>query len=221
MDSYKRPKEFIIRVEEDAKDKAIALSQRYGMAMKVVVSSLIDLCVDYDLLKEGWDERLNAAMSLGEIQIQKNRYAELENPCAGLFFADKNWKCLWAREGKPPQIRILAKDLSEAIDACHSCDKTGKILKHNMELKNQITVLESRLEEKSNKTFKAPVCHYGATLSRDGLTFSGCRLSPGKLVSVMEYCKKRSNGRPCSSYMEAIIGVGKSEGKKDSAKALR
>ena len=47
----KREKEHTIRLTKDAKEKAIALSKRYGLPMKVIVSTLIDLCVDYDLLR--------------------------------------------------------------------------------------------------------------------------------------------------------------------------
>ena len=47
----KRKKEYTVRIEKDAKDKAIALSKKYGLPMKVIVSCLIDMCVDYDLLR--------------------------------------------------------------------------------------------------------------------------------------------------------------------------
>ncbi len=135
-----------ILVEKDVKDKAIVLSQRYKLPLRAVVSTLVDLCADYDLLKPGWEERLNAAMDKGEIKIQKKRYAELDDPCPGMFFADEVWKCLWAREGKPPQIKKLAKDISDALNACASCDKTRKIIKQNLELLNKVSKLESKLE---------------------------------------------------------------------------
>ena len=54
----KREREYTIRVHKDSKDKAIALSQRYGLSMKVIISVLIDLCFDYDILRQGWEERL-------------------------------------------------------------------------------------------------------------------------------------------------------------------
>lgn len=206
---YVRPKVHSVTIFSDVDKILIDLAQKRGEPKRTIASMMITRGNEINILDEGYNERADAVREAGKIQIQKNYYAGLERPCPGMFYADDAWKCLWAREGKPPQIKKLAKDLHDALNACKSCDKTGKILKHNAELKNQITVLESRLEEKSNKTFKAPVCNYGATLSRDGLTFSGCRLSPGKLVSVMEYCKKRMSGRPCNSYSESIIGVGK------------
>jgi len=208
--SQVRTKRFYVEVSEDAKAKAIASCKKYKTPMRARIGMLIDMDDKHNLAREGWDIRLKLALDIGDVQVQKNIHADLKIKCPARFYADDAWKCLWAREGKPPQIKKLAKDLHDALSACKSCDKTGKILRHNAELKNQIIVLESRLDEKSNKTFKAPVCNYGGTLSRDGLTFSGCRLSPGKLVSVMEYCKKRMGGRPCPSYSEAIIGVGKS-----------
>ena len=50
-DNMKREKESTIRVYKIAKDKAIELSKRYGLPMKTIVSCLIELCVDYDLLR--------------------------------------------------------------------------------------------------------------------------------------------------------------------------
>ena len=213
MAPFKRGKEFIIRVEEDAKQKAVALSQRYGLTMKVVLSTLIDLCVDYDLLKPGFDERLNAAMDKGEIKIRRDELANLKNKCAGLFFADGFHRCIQGREDNTPMIKKLAKDLSEALEGCVGCGETKFISKENVELKNQVTNLEMRLKEKSNQTYSAPVCNYGARLGIDGLTFSGCRVSPRTPVSVQEYCMKRMDGLPCAMFAKAIIGVGKTQTK--------
>lgn len=211
MAPYKRDREHKIVVEEDAKKKAIALSQRYGLTMKVVLSTLIDLCVDYDLLKPGFDERLNAAMDKGEIKIRRDELANLKNKCAGMFFADEFYKCIQGRENKTPMIKKLAKDLSEALEGCAGCGETKFISKENVELKNQVTNLEMRLKEKSNQTYSAPVCNYGAILGIDGLTFSGCKVSRGKPVSVQEYCMKRMDGSPCYMFAKAIIGVGKTQ----------
>ena len=213
MAPFKRGKEFVIRVEEDAKKKAIALSQRYGLPMKAVLSTLIDLCVDYDLLKPGFGERLNAAMDKGEIKIKRDELDKLKNRCAGLFFADEFYRCIQGREDKTPMIKKLSKDLSEALEGCAGCGETKLISKENVELKNQVTNLEMRLKEKSNQTYSAPVCNYGARLGIDGLTFRGCRVSPGKPVSVQEYCMKRMNGLPCAMFAKAIIGVGKTQTK--------
>lgn len=209
MAPFKRGKEFVIRVEEDAKKKAIALSQRYGLPMKSVLSTLIDLCVDYDLLKPGFGERLNAAMDKGEIKIKHDELAKLKNRCAGLFFADEFYRCIQGREDNTPMIKKLAKDLSEALEGCAGCGETKVIKRENTDLREKVSQLELKLEEKSNQTFEAPVCNYSAILSPDGLTFSGCKVNPGKLVSVSEYCMKRMSGLPCHMFVKAIIGVGK------------
>jgi len=211
MAPFKRGKEFIVRVEEDAKKKAIALSQRYGLTMKVVLSTLIDLCVDYDLLKPGFDERLNAAMDKGEIKIRRDELANLKNKCAGMFFADEFYKCIQGREDKTPMIKKLAKDLSEALEACVGCGETKVIRLENLDLRNKVSALENKLGEKSNQTFKVPVCNAGAILSKDGTEFRDCRRSPRAPVIISEFCMTRANGLPCAMFARAIIGVGKTQ----------
>ena len=211
MAPFKRGKEFAIRVEEDAKKKAIALSQRYGLTMKVVLSTLIDLCVDYDLLKPGFDERLNAAMDKGEIKIKRDELANLKNKCAGMFFADEFYKCIQGRENKTPMIKKLAKDLSEALEGCAGCGETKVIHLENLELRNKVSALENKLGEKSNQTFKVPVCNAGAILSKDGTEFRDCRRSPRAPVIISEFCMTRANGLSCAMFARSIIGVGKTQ----------
>ena len=211
MAPYKRPKQFMIRVEKDARDKAVALAQRYGLPMKSVLSTLIDLCIDYDLLKPGFGERLNAAMDKGEIKIKRDELAKIKNRCAGLFFADEFYKCIQGREDKTPMIKKLAKDLSEALEGCAGCGETKVIRLENLELRNKVSVLENKLGEKSNKTFKVPVCNAGAVLSKEGLEFRGCRRSPRAPVVISEFCMKRADGLPCAMFARAIIGVGKTQ----------
>ena len=211
MAPFKRGKEFKILVEKDAKDKAIALSQRYGLPMKSVLSTLIDLCVDYDLLKPGFGERLNAAMDKGEIKIKRDELDKLKNRCAGLFFADEFYRCIQGREDKTPMIKKLSKDLSEALEGCAGCGETKVIRLENLELRNKVSVLENKLGEKSNQTFKVPVCNAGAILSKDGSEFRDCRRSPRAPVSIKEFCMKRENGLPCAMFARAIIGVGKTQ----------
>ena len=211
MAPFKRGKESKILVEDDAKKKAVALSQRYGLPMKSVISTLIDLCVDYDLLKPGWDTRLNAAMDKGEIKIKRDELAKLKNRCAGLFFADEFYRCIQGREDKTPMIKKLAKDLSEAVEGCAGCGETKFISKENVDLKSKVKSLESILQEKSNQKFEVPVCNKGAVLSRDGLEFKNCWRSPKTPVSVKSFCMIRQNGLPCSMFVKAIIGVGKTK----------
>ena len=183
----------------------------HGLTMKVVLSTIIDLCVDYDLLKTGWDERLNAAMDKGEIKIKRDELAKLKNKCAGLFYADEFYRCIQGREDKTPMIKKLAKDISEAIEACAGCGETKVIRLENLELRNKVSVLENKLGEKSNQTFKVPVCNSGAILSKDGTEFRDCRRSPRAPVIISEFCMKRANGLPCAMFARSIIGVGKTQ----------
>jgi len=46
-----RGKEHQVRISEEAKIKCIALSKKYGLQQKEIVSALIDLCVEFDLLE--------------------------------------------------------------------------------------------------------------------------------------------------------------------------
>ena len=200
-----------ILIEDDATKKAIALSQRYGLPMKSVISTLIDLCVDYDLLKPGWDKRLNAAMDKGEIKIRRDELAKLKNRCVGLFYADEFYRCIQGREDNTPNIKKLAKNLSEALEGCAGCGETKVIRLENLELRNKVSALENKLGEKSNQTFKVPVCNAGAILSKDGTQFRDCRRSPRVPVIISEFCMKRDNGLPCAMFARSIIGVGKTQ----------
>ena len=204
-------KRHFIEVFKDAKDKAIALSQRYHLPMKTVVTNLIDLCVDYDLLNPRFGDRLNAAMDKGEIKIKRDELSKLKSRCAGLFFADGFYRCIQGREDKTPMIKKLSKGISEAVEACAGCGETKVIRLENLELRNKVSVLENKLGEKSNQTFKVPVCNAGSVLSKDGLKFSGCRRSPRAPVVISEFCMKRANGSPCAMFARAIIGVGKTQ----------
>ena len=86
--------------------------------------------------------------------------------------------------------------------------RTRKKLDRNETLE-RVHELEAKLNVRSTEKYKVPVCNYGGILAGDGVSFSACRLNPGKLASIENYCKVRMNGKPCASYIERLIGVGK------------
>jgi len=57
-----RKKEHQVRISEEAKIKCVELSKIYGLQQKEIISALIDLCVEYNLLEtEG--QKLSVRMS--------------------------------------------------------------------------------------------------------------------------------------------------------------
>lgn len=194
----------VIHVESDAKDKAIKLSQKYKMSMKAVVSTIIDICDNYNLLEPGWQERLNAAAEAGEKQIDKNRYMGLDDTCPALGYVGEKWKCIWGRDQNTPIIKFLAEDLDDALTACARCNRTRDIKNQIDKLQKEVTDLRA---EKRAAVIKVPVCEYGAVLGDEGKTFSGCQRRKGQKVSIAGYCKVYRNGLPCQMYREKAIAA--------------
>ena len=200
---YKRGKVFTISMNEDDKLLLETLSKRHKLPMNEIVGYLVGLCDKYNLMSGDWETRL-----LGDDKKRED-YTRLEGSCPALTIADMDWKCIWGRDGKPPEIKKLSKDFDEALEICAACAKTLKIKLENESYQVRVQELEAKLNVRSTEKFKVPVCNYGGTLAGDGVSFSACRLNPGKLTSIENYCKVRMNGKPCTSYVERLIGVGK------------
>jgi len=200
---YERGKVFAITLDEADKLVLEKLAKRHKLSQKEIVGYLIGLDDKYNLMSGDWQARLE-----GEDE-DRDRYAGLEGSCANMTFAKKNYICVRANLGKPPTIRALSEALDEALSICAICEEdTRKKLDRNETLE-RVHELESKLNVRSTEKFKVPVCNYGGTLAGDGVSFSACRLNPGKLTSIENYCKIRMNGKPCTSYIERLIGVGK------------
>lgn len=189
-------KRAIVEVEPDAKAKVIAYSKRMKLPMKSIVSTLIDLCVEHDLLKEGWAERLNMAMEVGEAQLQKNEWADLDpeiEKCLKMKWANKGWNCVEGTEGKLIKFKPMSNDLHEAMDLCDGCgisiaDKK-KVKQLDALIKNGIIV-------------DLPSCIQGGPTQGDGKKIKiYCKHSnmPAQYRSVEKWCKVMKNGANCDS----------------------
>ena len=200
---YKRGKVFAITLDEADKLVLEKLAKRHKLSQKEIVGYLIGLDDKYNLMSGDWQKRLT-----GDDE-ERDRYAGLEGSCANMTFAKKNYICVRANLGKPPTIKALSEDLDEAHKICGICEEdTRKKLDRNDTLE-RVHELEAQLKTQATEKFKVPVCNYGGILAGDGVSFKGCRLNPSKTLSIEDYCKVRINGKPCTSYIERVIGVGK------------
>lgn len=194
---------FSITIDEVSKGVLETLSKRYRLSQKMIIEYLIELCDKHNLMSGDWKARLE------DLDLARERVTRLEGSCPALIKADNAFWCIWGVDGKPPAKKKLAKDYGDALEICRACKKTLQIKLENESYQVKVRELEEKLETQASEKFKVPVCTYGASLAADGVSMTGCRLNPGKLVSIEEYCKKRMNGKPCNSYVERVIGVGK------------
>lgn len=173
-----------------------------------IIKILIDMCEVNDLLRKDWQDRLNATLRRGMWQIQQEEHFSNRERCEGLRAADLKWKCISGRKDKTPMIRILAEDRIDALNLCEGCELTLAPRLQNEEYARQIKTLQDEIQIKSDRTFKVPICHKGATLNEDGTEFGGCPKTSAKTpVSIAKYCKVLSGGLPCMLYAERRINA--------------
>ena len=200
---YKRGK--VHKVELAEKDKLVLekLAKRHKLSQKEITGHLIGLCDKYNLMAGDWQARL-----LGDDKKRKD-YTRLDDSCPALIQVGEDWKCVWGRDGKTHEFKTLSEDFDEALEVCAACKKTLNIKLENESYQVKVQELETKLKVQSTEKFKVPVCNYGGILAGDGVSFEGCRLHPGKTLSIENFCMVRINGKPCTSYIERLIGVGK------------
>lgn len=196
-----------VRLPEETIQLLRKLAKKTGKTQPWILETLIDMADVHDLLNEGWQERLTAALEKGMWHIQRRKHFESKEKCAGLRAADRKWKCIQGRPNQTPMIRNLAEDYDEALDLCEGCVVTLEPILKNYELQERIAQLEKTAQVKANVSFKAPICHKGAVLTADGTEFRSCPKTSEKTVSVENWCKKYSNGLPCQLYGEVVIAV--------------
>ena len=207
---YERGKVFSTVLDEDAKLELERLAKSTKKSQRIIASHAIMQVAPMRMLDRDWEARIKELEGVrAKADQEREQYAGLKNACANMTFAKKNYICVRANLGKPPTIKALSEDLDEANKICVICEEdTRKKLDRNLVLE-RVHELEAQLDAKTSEKFKVPICNYGAHLSTDGISFDACRLNPGKNVSIESYCKLRMNGKPCSSYVERLIGVGK------------
>ena len=186
-----------LNVERDKKDLEYA-AKKYHKTEGLIVGILIG-----QLKERGYLYETDTHAK------ENNVFKFLDGACKNMTYAKKNYICVRANLGKPPTIKALSDNEFESEKICKICEEdTRKKLDRNETLE-RVHELEAKLNVRSTEKFKVPVCNYGGTLAGDGVSFSACRLNPGKLTSIENYCKVRMNGKPCTSYVERLIGVGK------------
>lgn len=207
-----------VRLPEETIQLLRNLAKKTGKTQPWILETLIDMAEVHDLLNEGWQERLTAALEKGMWNIQQRKHFESQEKCAGLRAADRKWKCIQGRYQNVPAIRILAEDYEDALNLCQGCTVTLEPILKNYELQEKIQQLEQNLAVAAGVTFKAPVCNRGAILTADGTEFRGCERGTGrqhKTVSILKWCKVYENKLPCYSYAEIPISVADRESNVD------
>ena len=196
-------------------DKLRKLSKRIGLDQKTIISTLLDMCIQHDLLNKDWQERLTAALERGRRDIESRYFESDPDRCPAIARGEERFKCVWGRVGKPPFIRLLEKEYEDSKEICASCKRTLLIDEENRKYVIRINELENKLQHKANQQFKAPVCNRGAILTNDGLAFKSCPARGfDKPVDIKTWCKVYNRDTPCYSYAEILIGV--AEGKETS-----
>ncbi len=196
-----------VRLPEETIQLLRKLAKKLDKSQTWIIENLLDMADVHDLLNEGWQERLTAALEKGMWHIQRRKHFESKEKCAGLRAAEKKWKCIQGRPNKTPMIRNLAEDYDEALNLCEGCTETLEPILKNYELQERIAQLEKTAQIKASVSFKAPICHKGAVLTADGTEFRSCPKTAEKTVSVENWCKKYSSGLPCQLYGEVVIAV--------------
>jgi len=196
-----QPKNYVrqdvqVRIASDADEKLITMTKRYKYNKKVALTVIIDRAMEIDLLRPGYTERAEALKEAGDIQLQKNRYAGLENAPRCLVYLDEWFKCVVARLDKSPDIKKLSKDLDEALEACSKCEE-GNIKLRELE-QAKIENRELIAERGRDKVLAYPICARGARPSEDLTEMIGCELAhtSGRNRPIKER-KKKTDLPPC------------------------
>ena len=201
-----------VKLDADAHAQLLKYAQSKGIGMRLILSEFISKGVEFDISDENWIEKLKAQMRI------RTGYSSM-GECKGLAFGknkdgDGIYTCVWFREGRPPQIRILGNFEELQRSRCAACGRTEEIVMGFKERDTRIRELEVELGSKSSERLKIPKCNRGAVLNHDkedNLIFTGCFRHRGEPVSVDKYCRVYQNGLPCSMFAELVVGV---EGKR-------
>ena len=172
---------------------------------KLVLETFIEMGVRHNIFEANW-----VKMLLLENERIKE-HAEAGSGCVALAMSvneekKKDYRCVWYREDKPPQIRKLGNTKKMKDAACLACGKTGEIIAGLKSRDERIIELEKGLKTRARELYKIPVCEGGAHLSPDGTGFEGCRRS-NISVDVLRFCKVVDEG-PCAFFREVVVGVG-------------
>jgi len=188
-------------------------AQSKKLKMSLILETFIDMGIKHDIFDPNWIDKLQ------RFKDRVNAYSGLDRACDGLAYGvDKDgvgvYSCVWFREGRPPQIRILGNSEDLQASRCAACGRTEEIARGFKERDLRIRELEVELGSKSSERLKIPKCNRGAVLNHDkgdNLIFTGCFRNRGVPVSVNNFCRIQADGLPCMFFAELVVGV---EGKK-------
>ena len=194
-----------LNLSPEAKGKLLKYAQSKKLPMSEIIEHWIDVCSRHDILDGDWADKLK------RFEERVNVYASLDDSCPALAIGegkgeDNLWRCVWFQEDAPPKVRILGKTESLQNAACLACGKTGEIVTGFRKRDERIAELETSLKEKTEAVVKVPICNKGSILGSDGLTFRSCpKSTPGKPVSIENWCRKYSRGLPCALFAEISV----------------
>lgn len=200
-----------VKVDAETHAKLLKYAQSTGIGMSIILAEFVAAGVEHDIHDPDWKVKLR------KFEERVNRYAGLDGACDGLAYGeDKDgvgvYSCVWFREGRPPQIRLLGNSEELQRSRCAACGRTEDIKKGFTERDTRIRELEVELGSKSSEILKIPKCNRGGVLNHDKedrLMFTNCFRHRGEPVSVENYCRIQANGLPCMFFAELTVGVGK------------
>jgi uncharacterized protein (DUF4415 family) len=190
-----KKKRVTLRISEDANEKLVNRAQITKLKKKMIVETLIDLDVQYKLTSPGWETRLNEALDI----VRRDRFKNLDTACPALNFSENKWVCVWARQGKTPQTKVLGVTEEGADAICQACGKTMKLI---TEYEGQLDKMKAQMRR--GAVFEIPQCLDGGILNDDGIHIY-CKRSTTKIKVTK--CKTMRKGAPCQYLKWINIGV--------------
>lgn len=200
-------KNFTVTMGQKFHEMLVKYAQGKGLKMRLIIETFIEMGIKYDVFDPDWTEKMLKAIE------NVNRYASLDQMCEGTAYGEDEsgkgiWSCVWFRNGRPPQIRILGKTDSLKEGRCRACNKTEEIAMGFKERDLRIRELETELGSKASAVWKIPICNRGAVLTQEGLAFRTCpERHHDKPVSIEKWCRVYEGGLPCVRFAELAVGV--------------
>lgn len=177
----KRTPTGLVRISEDHKEKIIKIAQSSKIGQKEIAEYLIDLCLKFDLLKPGFENRLK---SIDE-QIKTEAYKKLDDPCPALAHTYKGFVCVI----KPPAQKQLGDgSLGDMDEVCSACQRVKGI-------KTELDLLRTRV--RNGATVSIPQCKRGGMLKEGNKMW--CPITT--TTKSIDMCKLK----PCEHYTTTLI----------------
>lgn len=193
--SYKRDREFTVRVDEDAKLELERLAKASKTNQQIIASHAIMQVAPMRMLDPDWQDRMNALENVDKIFVDLTR---LDDPaiCDQMTYDENgHFVCVQGTDGRNLTIKKLSKDFDATLRFCSKC-KISQRRKRELKTLNEENLLlkEMLKEEAKGKAILSPRCRKGAKPNSD-LTELYCPEN-GAWRPVKER-KKKSDPQPC------------------------